>query len=196
MRVLKAILVAAAAAATFGVAAPAIAQPSNSGEVYTAQTGEGQYAVIYRGDRRMNRREVAEAAMLRAAQLTLEQGAQWFMVTSTSSQRLDLSTAAPLNPNTQGDLTTTAGGGVGGGEGAGNAGNAATAGVDPGAVGVGTGVDSSVLAAASNNRRPRMAYQTILMIRTGSGREVAVDDPNADVEIFDAASVVASMSGN
>jgi hypothetical protein len=178
--------------------APAMAAGDAAhGESYTAQTGEGQYAVIYRGDRSMSRRDVAQNAMLRAAELTLETGNEVFLVNQTSTSRIDLSTVEALSEldrpaGAARDAGAGAGSGAGGTSGSSGSGGvgAATAGVDPGAVGVGTGVDPRLL----ERRRTRMAYQTILMIRVGRrGQELQVEDPNAQLEIFDAAAVAASM---
>jgi hypothetical protein len=174
--------------------APAYADTASTGEFRTAQTGEGEYAVIMRGDRSMDRREVAEQAMLHAAEVTLQQGFEWFMVTSNLTQRIDLQTAASLTElDNAGVNVRDAGAGQGAGadaSGSGGGGNSATAGVDPGAVGVGTSVDPRLL----ERRRPRMAYQTILMIKVGRGHEVQVEDPAHVGEIFDAASIRSQLN--
>ncbi|MEJ0059937.1 MAG: hypothetical protein WDM79_10350 [Terricaulis sp.] len=177
--------------ALFAVAPAAAAE----GESYTAQTGEGQYAVIYRGDRSMSRRDVANNAILKAAELTLESGNEIFVVNQTTTSRIDLSTVAALNEldrsgGSARDTGAGAGSGASGTSSGGGGVGAATAGVDPGAVGVGTGVDPRLL----ERRRTRMAYQTVLMIRVGRrGQELQVEDPNAQLEIFDAASVATSL---
>lgn len=169
----------------------AFADPPARGQSHVAQTAESEYAVIVRGERGMQRRDVAAAAMLRAAQFTLESGHQWFIVSSATTTRINLATAprmAALAGETgraqdavpRSSTETSQGGGHG-----------ATAGADPGAVGVGTGVDSRLL----EQRPPRMVYQTILLIRVGEGSEVAVENPEADLQIFDAASIAAQLGG-
>lgn len=162
------------------------------GEMFAGQTEDGNYVVIVRGDRRMDRREVASSALLRAAEVTLEADKQWFIVTSSSTQRIDLNSAPSFSDlagaeNTPGDAFST-----GTSEAAQAGGHGATAGVDPGAVGVGTSADPRLL-----ERRPRrMAYQTIMVIRAGSGRTVEVERPDEELQIFDAAAIAAQLSNS
>lgn len=186
-------MVVAAIGIALCAAAPAAA---DDGEVFTAQTGEGQYAVIFRGDRSMNRREVAQKAIESAARLTLDSGNEWFMVTQTQSARIDLNTAGTLSElGRTGASARDTGAGAGSGAGASGGGGggvgAATSGVDPGAVGVGTGFDPRLV----ERSRPRFAYQTTLLIQVGRrGQEVHVENPTEEQQIFDAASIVAEAN--
>jgi hypothetical protein len=180
------------AAAVLFAALPAMAQTqSPRGEYFTGPSGPNQYAVVFRGDTRMDRRSVAERAMLRAAELTLEKGDQWFVVTSSATQRVDLRTATPLAEldRQTGAINDTSIGAGGSGAGPTDSGHAATFGVDPGAVGLGTQVDPRLL----ERRRPRAAYQTVLIIRTGRGRELQVDDASRPVDVYDAAAIAQSL---
>lgn len=169
----------------------ASAQAPPRGEMFAGQTEDGDYVVVVRGDRGMSRREVAASAMLRAAELTLEADKQWFIVNSTTTRRIDLNSAPPLTDlaatdRQENDALSTATS-----EGAQNGGNAATAGADPGAVGVGTNADARLL----ERRPPRLVYQTIMLFRPGSGRSVAVERPEEQQNIFDAAAIAAQLSG-
>jgi len=160
------------------------------GEMFASQTEDGDYVVIVRGDRRMDRREVAASALLRAAEVTLEAEQQWFIVTAATTQRIDLNGAQSLadlgaagRPAADAFSTGTSEGAQGGGHGA-------TAGADPGAVGVGTDADPRLL----EQRPSRLVYQTIMVIRPGSGRSVAVERPEEELNIFDAAAIAAQLS--
>jgi hypothetical protein len=160
------------------------------GEMFAAQTQDGDYVIIVRGDRRMDQRQVASSALLRAAELTLEADKQWFIVTTATTRRINLNGAPSLADlgatERQGrDAFSTAPS-----EAAQNGGNSATAGADPGAVGVGTSADPRLL----EQRPPRLVYQTIMVIRAGSGRSVAVENPGAELNIFDAAAIAAQLS--
>jgi hypothetical protein len=161
------------------------------GEMFASQTEDGDYIVIVRGDRRMDRREVVSSAMLRAAELTLEANKQWFIVTSATTRRISLSGAPSIAElgaagRPAADAFSTAPS-----EGAQSGGHGATAGADPGAVGVGTEADPRLL-----ERRPsRLVYQTVMVVRAGSGNTVAVENPEAELNIFDAASIAAELAG-
>jgi hypothetical protein len=189
------LVLALTAAAFLGAAPLAMAQEGRTamarGEAYAGVRGEHQYTVVFRGDERMDRKSVAERAMLRAAELTLEKGDAWFMVTNAATQRVDLRSVGSLaeidrRADAVNDTSAGAGGGAAGATGAGHA---ATVGIDPGAVGLGTQVDPRLL----ERRRPRLAYQTTLLIQTGRGSEVTVPDPAHPPEIYDAAAIAASL---
>lgn len=154
-------------------------------QTFSAQTGENQYIVIARGERATERREVATEAMRRAAQLAIETGNQWFIVSTATTRRIDLNTAGELSALTQGTNNIEGAPDINVSEASQSGGHGATAGSDPGAVGVGTNVDPRVL-----ERRPaRMAYQTTLLIQVGSGNSATVENAGADLQIFDAAAI-------
>jgi hypothetical protein len=157
------------------------------------QISEDQFAITFRGNVRMNRRSVAERAMLRAAEAALEKGYEWFFVTETLTQRVNLANVEPLAnlDRTPGSVNDTSRGAGFDGAGARGGGHDVTSGVDPGAVGVGTNADPRLL----EQSRSRLAYQTVLLIRAGRGRQVAVENASSPPEIFDAASVAQSLRG-
>lgn len=174
---------------TLSGATPAFAQASR-GEMFAGQAEDGGYVVIVRGERGMDRREVASSALLKAAEVTLAAQREWFIVSSSSTQRINLNSAPPFSDlagtaNRPSDAVST-----GTSEAAQAGGHGATAGADPGAVGVGTSADPRLL----ERRPPRMVYQTIMVIRAGSGRSVEVERPEEELEIFDAAAIVAQLS--
>jgi hypothetical protein len=174
---------------TFAGSTAASAQ-SQRGEMFAGQTDNGDYVVIVRGDRRMDRREVVSSAMLRAAELTLEANKQWFIVTSATTRRIDLNSAPSFDDLTADGRAATDALSTGLSEGAQSGGHGATAGADPGAVGVGTDADPRLL----ERRPPRMVYQTIMVVRAGSGNSVAVENPEEELNIFDAASIRQQLS--
>jgi hypothetical protein len=120
----------------------------------------------------------------------LEAQKQWFIVSSVSTQRIDLNTAPPFSDLTRAERAPNDALSTGTAEGARAGGHAATAGADPGAVGVGTNADARLL----ERRPPRMVYQTIMVVRPGSGRSVEVERPEEELQIFDAAAIVAQLS--
>lgn len=67
---------------------------SSGGEGYSTQQIEGnRYRVSYTGDSNDSAEQVRDRALLRAAELTLEQGGDWFEVTnSTTSEDSDIRT--------------------------------------------------------------------------------------------------------
>lgn len=174
-----------ASLAVGGFLALAGAAAADPPETFSASTGENQYIVIARGDRSAERREVASEAMRVAARLALESGNQWFIVSTATTRRVDLNAVGELSALTQGGTASNATPDINVSEVAQSGGHGATAGADPGAVGVGTNADPRVL-----ERRPaRLAYQTTLLIQVGRGNSVQVEDASGDLQIFDAAAI-------
>src|SRR5690348_10966034 len=50
----------------------------------------GRTSVVYTGARGMSKEQVAQFALLRAAELTAESGQEWFAVISTQTQNVEL----------------------------------------------------------------------------------------------------------
>ena len=160
------------------------------GEMFATQTADGDYVIVVRGDRRMDQRQVVSSALLRAAELTLEANKQWFIVSAATTRRINLNGAPSLSDLAAAEDHAADALSTGPSEGAQNGGNSATAGADPGAVGVGTNADPRLL----ERRPPRLVYQTIMVVRAGSGGSVAVENPEAQLNIFDAAAIAAQLS--
>ncbi len=156
----------------------------------SAPTEGGRYAVVYTGARGMKRDEVAQLALLRAAELTAESGKEWFAVINTKSQRVAL-----VEPD--GGLKNRSGGFMGGpggasaGSGGGNTSSprgvsdASTAGgASTGGFGGGAPPPQVV-----ERWTPPKVYQTIIVIQMGSGEEAKFTGVEKAPEIFSAKTV-------
>jgi hypothetical protein len=84
-------LLAACATAPVYVAAPA---PNKAGYTHT-QVESNRFFVTYRAPGGGDARLVEDFALLRAAELTLEQGADWFVVDRRSTDAADASASGP-----------------------------------------------------------------------------------------------------
>lgn len=185
------ILIATAAAVLAACAsAPAptyqAAAHLNSPGHLTAPTDEGRFTVAYTGSKGMSRAQVAEFALLRAAEFTLESGQEWFAVIDTTTQNVQL-----LEEE---DLKNRSGGGFMGGEsagtGSGGAGPAPTPGAadsmtrgGPSTGGFGGGdVPYQVL----ERWTPPTVPQTVLIIQMGKGDEASFPGLAKAPEIFGA----------
>ncbi len=168
-------------AATSAMALPAA---NGQGEYIVQAIEQDQFAVVFRGETGMDRREVAAAALRQAAQTAVDQGKEWFFVRETTTQRIDLSQVGSLEDLDRGstaaqDTSRGAGGGEAGSRGSGTG---VTFGADPSSVGLGTQAPSGLI----ERRPPRRVYQTVLLIQVGSGDEVRITGMSEAPEIFDA----------
>jgi hypothetical protein len=91
----------------------------NSAGYLTAPTENGRYLVSYTGTKGMSREQVAQFALLRAAEFTAESGKEWFAVITTKTQLVAL-------VQTKEDLKNRSGGGFIGGPGGSSTGAAGT----------------------------------------------------------------------
>jgi hypothetical protein len=156
----------------------------------TANADDGRYTVVYTGTPGMKREQVAEFAMLRAAEFTSEAGLEWFAVTRKTSRTVQ------IDPR-KGDLAAKTGGTLGGNP---------TAGTGSGAPGGGTqpGVSNSTTRGGPSTGgfgggdvpyqvlerwQPAKVPQTILEIQMGSGDEAQFKGLSKAPEIFDAKKV-------
>lgn len=156
----------------------------------TANADDGRYTVVYTGAPGMKREQVAEFAMLRAAEFTSEAGLEWFAVTRKTSRTVT------IEPR-KGDLSSKTGGSLGGNPTAGTGSGAAGGGTQPGVSnpttrggpstgGFGGGdVPYQVL----ERWQPAKVPQTILEIQMGSGDQAKFKGLNKAPEIFDAKKV-------
>jgi hypothetical protein len=157
---------------------------------FSAPVDDGRVAVAYTGKKGMTPAQVAEYALLRAAELTLSSGQEWFAVLHTASQQVQVGdvnrVAGRSGPVLTGESTKA---GAGGGRDRRGAG----AGVDDGAVpggpstvGVGGGdVPYQVL----ERWMPPTVHQTTLLIQMGSGAQASFEGLETTPEIFAARSV-------
>lgn len=160
----------------------------------TAPAEGGRHTVVYTGARGMTREQVAEYALLRAAEFTTESGQEWFAVINRTSQSVQL-------PRAQQDIQGKSGGVLSGesaGTGAGGAGgvssprgtsDSATRG-GPSTGGFGGGdVPYQVL----ERWEPPKVFQTVIVIQMGKGDKAEFPGMAKAPEIFPAQSVAAEI---
>jgi hypothetical protein len=159
----------------------------------TAPADGGRISVVYTGARGMSKKQVAEYAMLRAAEFTAESGQEWFAVIDTKAHKVPLVEA-------KNDLKAR--GGFGGGEstgtGAGGSGgtasprgtsDSATRG-GPSTGGFGGG---DVPYQALERWTPPSVYQTVLVIQMGKGEQASFAGVKKAPEIFPASTTAAEI---
>jgi hypothetical protein len=157
---------------------------------FDAPADDGRQVVVYTGGKGMKPAQVAEYALLRAAELTLDSGQQWFAVLHTASRPVqpgEVNRIAGRSGSVlTGEATTAGAGGAASRSGAG-------AGVDDGSVpggpstgGFGGGdVPYQVLERWS----PTAVHQTTLLIQMGSGNEATFEGLETVPEILSARTV-------
>jgi len=193
--------VAAIAAVLWGCAsAPppaAVYEPAtnvNSPGYLTAPTEDGRFVVSYTGNRGMSREQVAQFALLRAAEFTAESGQEWFAVITTKTQQVEL---VP----TKEDLKTRSGGFIGGpggsGTGAGGSGAPAsrgTADAQTGGSGNAGGFGGGAPPSQVLERwTPPKVPQTVIVIQMGSGEKAEFRGLDKAPEIMSAKTVASDI---
>lgn len=189
--------VAAVAALLFGCASappPApvyeAATQVNAPGYITAPAENGRFLVSYTGTRGMTREQVAQYALLRAAEFTAESGKEWFAVITTKTQSV---TPAPPKD----DLKNRSGGGFLGGPGgsstsAGGTGAPATRGTADAQTGGGAtagGFGGGAPPTQVLERwTPPKVLQTAIVIQMGSGEKAEFPGLTKAPEIFPAKS--------
>lgn len=162
----------------------------NSPGYLTAPSEDGRFVVSYTGTRGMTREQVAEFALLRAAEFTAESGKEWFAVITTKTQSV-----VPAPPKE--DLKSRSGGGFIGGPGgsstsAGGTGAPATRGTaDPTTGGSATagGFGGGAPPTQVLERwTPPKVLQTVIVIQMGSGDQASFGGLDKAPEIFPAKS--------
>ena len=178
-------LVLAACGGSTAMYQPASAS-SGSGYI-SAPAGNDRYTVKYTGGKGMAASQVAEFALLRAAELTLENGDEWFAILSSTTEEVAAGQANDLQaragPNLSGG-NVSAGGGSGetaAGPGVGDA--APQTGPNLGGFGGGGDVPYQVL----ERWNAPIVTQTVLIIQTGSGDEASFEGVTSQPEILSAA---------
>jgi hypothetical protein len=167
----------------------------NSPGYLTAPAENGRYAVAYTGTKGMSREQVAQFALLRAAEFTAESGKEWFAVISTKTQNVQL-------VQIKEDLKTRSGGGFIGGPGgsstgAGGSGGTASRGTADSQTGGGASAGgfgggappSQVL----ERWTPPSAPQTVIVIQMGSGEQAKFPGLDKAPEIFSAKTVATDI---
>jgi hypothetical protein len=161
----------------------------------TAPAENGRIAVAYTGAKGMSREQVAQFALLRAAELTTESGQEWFAVITTKTQNVQLA-------QTKEDLKNRSGGGFLGGPGgsstgAGGSGAPASRGTadsqtsgGANAGGFGGGAPPS---GVLERWQPPTVPQTVIVIQMGKGEQASFPGLSKAPEIFSAKTVATDI---
>jgi hypothetical protein len=162
----------------------------NSPGYLTAPSDNGRYLVSYTGTKGMSREQVAQFALLRAAEFTAESGKEWFAVITTKTQLVAL-------VQTKEDLKNRSGGGFIGGPGGSSTGAAGTgapatrgtadAQTGGGATAGGFGGGAPPTQVLERWTPPKVP-QTAIVIQMGSGEKAAFPGLSEAPEIFPAKS--------
>ena len=160
----------------------------NSPGYLTAPTENGRYLVSYTGTRGMTREQVAQYALLRAAEFTAESGKEWFAVITTKTQ------SVALVPRKE-DLKNRSGGGFIGGPGGSSTGAAGTGGTATrgtadaqtggGATAGGFGGGAPPTQVLERWTPPKV-LQTAIVIQMGTGEKASFTGVDKAPEIFSA----------
>jgi hypothetical protein len=194
--------VAAVAAALWGCAsAPppaAVYEPAsevNSPGYLTAPTDNGRFMVSYTGTRGMTREQVAQFALLRAAEFTAELGKEWFAVVTTKTQSV-------VPTPTKEDLKNRSGGGfIGGPGGSGTGAGGTGAPASRGTVDAQTGGSATAGGFGGGapptqvleRWTPPKVLQTVIVIQMGSGDKAEFPGLDKAPEIFSAKTVTSEI---
>ena len=166
----------------------------NSAGYFAAPTEDGRYAVTYTGSKKMSAAQVAEFALLRAAELTSSSGQQWFAVLQSTSRQVQLGEENDLDARAGPVL---GGGGTSAGAGGGGDRSTATPGISDGGVPGGPSIGGfgggDVPYQVVERWTPQSVYQTTLLIQMGSGNEASFEGLTTAPEIFAAQDVAAEI---
>lgn len=192
-----AIVLSACATAPAPVASYEAAASLDSSGYLTVPAENGQHTIVYTGAKGMSREQVAEYALLRAAEFTIESGQEWFAMIDTKNQNVQLS-------RVKDDLQGRSGGFISGGESAGAGTGGAGASPSPGGVadpttrggpstgGFGGGdVPYQVL----ERWTPPTVHQTVIVIQMGTDTQATFQGRNEAPEIFAAKPTAAEIRG-
>jgi hypothetical protein len=165
----------------------AAADINNAGWL-TAPAENGRYYVAYTGTKGMTREQVAEFALLRAAEFTAESGLEWFAVTQTKTQKVAL---VPKNDDLRSRSGSIIGGPGGASTGSGSAGasaspRGATDSATAGGASTGGFGGGAPPTAVTERWVPPMVLQTVLVIQMGKGDDASFPGLKKTPEIFSA----------
>lgn len=166
------------------------AYAGKAGGYQSQQTEPNRYVISYTGAKGMKKNEVARFAMLRAAELAIETGNEWFAVISTSTRQVDSNSVSSAMGGGAIIGTEAVVAGQGGDTGGGPKAN----GIGDATVG-GTGTfggfgGSDVPYQAMEKWRPTKVQQTMMIIQVGSGDGASFPGVVSQPEIFDAKTTV------
>lgn len=161
---------------------------------FSAPVDNGRQAVVYTGAKGMKPAQVAEYALLRAAEVTLASGNQWFAVLHSTNQQVRVGDINRIDGRTGAVLTgeaATAGSG-------GDRSTAAPGVTDPSVPGgpsTGGFGGGDVPYQVIERWTPPTVHQTTLLIQMGSGQEANFPDLDAVPDIYSAQEIVDQIRG-
>jgi hypothetical protein len=162
----------------------------NSVGYFSAPADNGRQTVIYTGEKGMKPAQVAEYALLRAAELTIASGQEWFAVLHTASQQVqvgDVNRIAGRSGSVlTGESTTAVAGGGGDRK---SAGAGVADGTVPGGPSTGGFGGGDVPYQVIERWTPPTVHQTAIIIQMGSGREASIEGLENAPEIYSAKDV-------
>ena len=167
---------------------------SGPGQVgyFSAPVEDNRVAVSYTGKKGMSEAQVAEFALLRAAELALASGQQWFAVLYSDSREVRLGDINRIDGRTgailTGESTTAGSGGDRRGAGAGIDDSPVPGGPTTGGFGGGD-VPYQVL----ERWTPPSVKQTNLIVQMGSGNQASFEGLESTPEIYSAKEVAAQI---
>lgn len=159
----------------------------------TAPAENGRYYVAYTGSKGMNRKQVAEYALLRAAEFTTESGQEWFAVIETKTQKVALA---------QKDDLRSRSGSIIGGPGGASAGSAGSSASSPrgtsdastaGGASTGGFGGGAPPTAVTERWTPPQVTQTVIVIQMGKGDNASFPGVKKAPEIFPAKTTAADI---
>ena len=183
--------------ATAPVASYEAAAGLNRSGYLTAPAENGRHTIVYTGAKGMSREQVAEYALLRAAEFTAESDQEWFAVIDTKNQKVQLSRGKD-------DLQGRSGGFISGGESSSSGAGGSGASPSPGGV-----ADSSTRGGPSTGGfgggdvpyqvlerwTPPTVHQTVIVIQMGKDTQATFPGLDKPPEIFPAKSTAAEIRG-
>jgi hypothetical protein len=152
----------------------------------TAPAENGRYYVAYTGTKGMTREQVAEFALLRAAEFTAESGLEWFAVTETKTQKVALVAKDDLKSRS-GSIIGGPGGASTGSAGSNAASPRGTSESSTAGGGSTGGFGGGAPPTAVTERWvPPMVLQTVIVIQMGKGEEASFPGLKKAPQIFSA----------
>lgn len=155
----------------------------------SAPAEDGRTTVVYTGSKSMTKNQVAEYALLRAAELTVQEGYEWFAVLGTGTEKVVLRTGTDLTD--KGSLDSGAANtGTGSNDTAGGFGDSGDVALGPTTGGFGGG---AVPYQVTERWTPPTGFQTTMVIQMGSGDEASFPGATQEPEIFPAEAIATEI---
>jgi hypothetical protein len=170
------------------------ATDTNGAGYLTAPAENGRYAVVYTGSKGMTREQVAQFALLRAAEFTSEAGKEWFAVISTKNQKVQLAQSDDLKGRSGGGFLGGPGGTSTGAAGTGGPASRGTADAQTGGSATAGGFGGGAPPTQVLERwTPPTVPQTVIVIQMGSGEQAKFAGLDKPPEIFSAKTVASEI---